>query len=146
MRVIQEIFAERLAALMEQRKITKYQLAKDLSFSQTSVANWLNKSAVPSRRSLEALARYFGVTLNDLGAVSGLVASKYDIQYVYPDKEYRVDNDPTALKEEDIEALLEDLRTRSDMRMLFKVAHGATTEDVRQAVKIIEALRKTEDE
>lgn len=42
----------------------------------------------------------------------------------------------------DMLALLEDLRTRPDMRMLFKLAHGATEDDLRQAVKIIEALRK----
>lgn len=47
-------------------------------------------------------------------------------------------NDPDP----DMLALLEDLRTRPDMRMLFKLAHGATEDDLRQAVKIIEALRK----
>ena len=38
--------------------------------------------------------------------------------------------------------LLTELRERSEMRMLFKLAKGATKEDVEQAVKIIEALRK----
>lgn len=38
--------------------------------------------------------------------------------------------------------LLTELRERSEMRMLFKLAKGATREDVEQAVKIIEALRK----
>lgn len=38
--------------------------------------------------------------------------------------------------------LLTALRDREDMRMLFKLAKGATPDDVRQAVKIIEALRK----
>jgi hypothetical protein len=38
--------------------------------------------------------------------------------------------------------LLTELRDRPEMRMLFKLAKGATREDVEQAVKIIEALRK----
>ena len=38
--------------------------------------------------------------------------------------------------------LLESLRGREDMRMLFKLAKDATPEDVRQAVRIIEALRR----
>jgi len=40
--------------------------------------------------------------------------------------------------------MLETLRTREDMRMLFKLSKEATPEDVRQAVKIIEALRKND--
>ena len=39
-------------------------------------------------------------------------------------------------------ALLKELRDRREMRMLFKLARGATKEEVEQAVKIIEALRK----
>ena len=39
---------------------------------------------------------------------------------------------------------LEELKNRSEMRMLFSLAKGATKEDVMQAVKIIEALKKDE--
>jgi Helix-turn-helix. len=49
-----------------------------------------------------------------------------------------------AAEPEDAElaALLKELREREDMRMLFKLAAGASPEDVRQAVRIIEALRE----
>lgn len=45
-------------------------------------------------------------------------------------------------KSEDLELqeYLEELKNRSEMRMLFKLAKGATKEDVEKAVKIIEAL------
>ena len=36
--------------------------------------------------------------------------------------------------------LLETLRSREDMKMFFKLARDATPDDVRRAVKIIEAL------
>ena len=39
-------------------------------------------------------------------------------------------------------AFLEDLQTREDMQMLFRLAHDASPDDVKAAVKIIEALRK----
>lgn len=42
----------------------------------------------------------------------------------------------------DVVDLLTEMRDRPEMRMLFKLAKGATREDVEQAVKIIEALRK----
>ncbi len=45
-------------------------------------------------------------------------------------------------EEEELNEVLTELRSRSDMRMLFKVAKDATPEDVRQAVRIIEALRR----
>jgi transcriptional regulator with XRE-family HTH domain len=38
--------------------------------------------------------------------------------------------------------ILEELRSRDDMRMLFKLARGASPDDVRRAAAIIEALRK----
>ena len=52
--------------------------------------------------------------------------------------------EPKPAKQDELADLLEDLKNREDMRMLFKLAHDATPDDVRQAVKIIEALRKEE--
>lgn len=40
---------------------------------------------------------------------------------------------------------LEALKNRSEMRMLFQLAKGATKSDVETAVKIIEALRRKEE-
>ena len=36
------------------------------------------------------------------------------------------------------------IKNRSEMRMLFKLAKGATKEEVEKAVKIIEALKESE--
>ena len=43
---------------------------------------------------------------------------------------------------EDLNGYLEMLKNRPECRMLFQLAKDATKEDVEQAVKIIEALRK----
>ena len=53
------------------------------------------------------------------------------------------EKEPTSADQE-LSEMLETLRTREDMRMLFKLSKEATPEDVRQAVKIIEALRKND--
>lgn len=53
-------------------------------------------------------------------------------------------DDETNRQQDELADLLEDLKNREDMQMLFKLAHDATPDDVRQAVKIIEALRKEE--
>lgn len=47
-----------------------------------------------------------------------------------------------AERDAEMAALLDTLSKREDMRMLFKLAQDATPEDVRAAVKIIEALRE----
>jgi len=47
---------------------------------------------------------------------------------------------------EEMRTYLEQLKTRSEMRTLFRLAQNATKEDVEQVVKIIEALKKTASE
>ena len=42
----------------------------------------------------------------------------------------------------ELDRLLESLRTRPELRMLFDLADNATAEDVRKAVAIIEALMR----
>ena len=44
--------------------------------------------------------------------------------------------------DEELQEYLEELKNRSEMRMLFSLAKGATKEDVEKAVKIIEALKE----
>lgn len=47
-------------------------------------------------------------------------------------------------EEAELQEYLEQLKTRPEMRMLFKLSAQATKEDVEQAVRIIEAIRKRE--
>lgn len=43
----------------------------------------------------------------------------------------------------ELQSYLEELRTRPEMRMLFKTFKGATREEVEQVVKMIEQFKKT---
>lgn len=50
-------------------------------------------------------------------------------------------------EDNELNEYLEELKNRSEMRMLFKLTKSATKEDVMKAVKIIEALKgESEDE
>ena len=49
-----------LKNLMEQKKLTQVQLAKDLGVTRQSVARWLNDFPIDDRN-LKALSKYFGV-------------------------------------------------------------------------------------
>jgi transcriptional regulator with XRE-family HTH domain len=47
---------------------------------------------------------------------------------------------PLVNNDEELTEYLEELKTRPEMKMLFKLAKGATKADVEKAVKIVEAL------
>ena len=48
----------------------------------------------------------------------------------------------TTAEDEELLTYLDELKNRSEMRMLFSLAKNATKEDVEKAVRIISALRK----
>lgn len=59
-------FAKNLKALMHDRGITAYKLSKSIGAHQTSVANWLSGENTPRVGTLEKVADFFGVSVNDL--------------------------------------------------------------------------------
>lgn len=54
---------QRLCELMTQRGETAYQVSKATGISQTTFSNWKAGIANPGTKSLAALARYFGVSM-----------------------------------------------------------------------------------
>ena len=80
-----------------------------------------NGTREPSLEILEAIADIFNVDMNTL-----------------------TDSKVSAELSDELQEYLEELKNREEMRMLFSLAKGATKEDVMQAVKIIEALKKDE--
>ena len=113
----------RFEALRVARGITKTFIAQSLGRSPTLCQDWKQQKSQPSDAQLREVARILGTT------------SAY----------LRGETDDPALpgaQDAEMEELLTTLREREDMRMLFKLAQDASPEDVRQAVKIIEALRR----
>ena len=111
---------ERFEALRVSRGITKRFIAQSLGRSATIVQDWKLRKSQPSEAQLAEVARILGTTPAYL----------------------RGETDDPSAGDDELEALLTSLREREDMRMLFKLAQDASPEDVRQAVKIIEALRR----
>lgn len=59
-------FKERLTDLMRREGITNYRLARDLGTSSAVVGRWVKGTATPSGKSLEAIAKRFGVSTDYL--------------------------------------------------------------------------------
>ena len=112
---------ERFEKLRASKGITKKFIAQALGRSATICQDWKQRKSQPSEEQLKVVAEILGTS------VAYLTGGDVEAE--------------TAPDDELME-LLSSLREREDMRMLFKLARDASPEDVRQAVKIIEALRK----
>lgn len=111
---------ERVKQILKERKIPVSRLEKDLNYSNGYIGQ-LRKGVFPDDRLLQ-IAEYLGVSV-----------------------EYLIGNEQKEMPLTDSEELneyLEILRTRPEMRMLFSTSKCCTKEEVMQAVKVIEAIRK----
>ena len=113
---------DRFEALLKSRGVTKTFIARSLGRSATLCQDWKQQKSQPSDAQLREVARILGTTPAYL---------RGETDEISPDAQT-----------DEMTQLLTSLREREDMRMLFKLAQDASPEDVRQAVKIIEALRQ----
>lgn len=112
---------ERFEKLRASKGITKKFIAQALGRSATICQDWKQHKSQPSEEQLKIVAEILGTS----------------VAYLTGE-----DVEPATAPDDELTELLTSLREREDMRMLFKLARDASPEDVRQAVKIIEALRK----
>ena len=110
-------YIEIVDPIRKQKGWSKGEFCRRIGVSPNMYGNYA-KGATPRYAVIEATEKCLGIRFSDY------------------EKSEETPND------EELAELLEELRNREDMRMLFKLAKGATPDDVRQAVKIIEALRK----
>ena len=110
-------FSDKLVALRKEHGMSQQVLAEKTGLSRSAIGMYETGRREPDMATLELFARFFNVDMNTLFTAGN------------------------ATGDSELNELLETLRSREDMRMLFKLAKDATPEDVRNAVKIIEALR-----
>ena len=116
-----KVFAQNLNYYLTTRGKTQNDLVRDLEITASTVSDWANGKKYPRVDKMQMLADYFGILKSDLTE----------------------EHQESELTEDiELQEYLEELKNRSEMRMLFSLAKGATKEDVMQAVKIIEALQK----
>ena len=116
-----KIFVKNLNYYMTINNKKQADLVTELGLKTSTVSDWVNGKKYPRVDKMQLLADYFGILKSDL-----------------------TEEHETSKLTDDIELqeYLEELKNRSEMRMLFSLAKGATKEDVEKAVKIIEALKE----
>jgi len=115
------IFAKNFNYYLIIKGKTQNDIVRDLQITASTVSDWANAKKYPRVDKMQKLADYFGILKSDLTEEHAEAQMTDDIE---------------------LQEYLEELKNRPEMRMLFSVSKNATKEDVEQAVKIIEALKK----
>lgn len=118
---------ERIKLARETKNLSQTDLANACKISKQTLYKYENNiiTNIPSDK-IEVIANYLSISPAYLMG-------------------WETDNKDTNNKltdDEELQEYLEELKNRSEMRMLFSLAKGVTKEDVEKAVKIIEALKE----
>lgn len=65
---------EKLKLLREEKGLTQEELAEALFVSRTAISKWESGRGCPSIDSLKAIAKYFGVTIDELISSDAIIA------------------------------------------------------------------------
>ena len=117
---------------------TQQDLAAVLFVNQTAVSQWERGVTIPSPPILLKLSELYGVSTDYLLGRTDETKSSSNIRV-------SDEHDRTITLDDDALELIDSLRSRPEMKMLFSVSKKATSEDIIKAVKIIEALRDESD-
>lgn len=117
----------RFEQLLTENNTTAYRVAKDTGIAQATLSDWKNGKSNPKYEKLAKIADYFNVS----------------VEWLNGESEQRK---PLINGDEELTELLEFYRNRPEGRILFSVAKGCTTEEIEQAVRIIDALRRKDDD
>ena len=119
---------ERFAQLLEEAKVSSYRVSKDTGISQTTLSAWKLGLSTPKLDKLEAIAKYFDVTLdwllgktNDKKGYAGIDLLVREGQPKFAPKQPK-----------DLKKLLKDEKITLNGRLM-------TDEDKEKMYKIIEA-------
>lgn len=120
---------KRLLELCKEKNISGYKMCKDNGMQPSIMTDLkMERRSGVNAETASKLANYFNVS----------------VDYLLGNSDEK--NKPLVNNDEELTDYLEELKNRKEMRMLFSVSKGCTKEEVEQAVRIIEALRKNGDD
>ena len=77
-------FNEKLQELRKQKELTQEELAEVLFVSRTAISKWESGRGYPNIDSLKAIAKFFGVTIDELLSGDELCKSLYKLPHLFP--------------------------------------------------------------
>ena len=123
-------FNENLLKLCTKYDISPSALAKEVGIPANTISYWRKHNVTPPIDRAALIANHFHVTLEKL---------------LYGDVD-KMDNLDLAMKyiniDPELTKYMQELAVRPELKMLFSVSRGATAEDIKQAVEIVEQVYK----
>lgn len=114
--------------LCKQKGVSCKRAAAEIGLSGSTATKWKNTGATPNGKTLEKIAAYFDVSVEQL-----LGIKKDPAENISEERDELIN-------------LLEELKERPDMRMLFKSARDAKPEDVMTIARMLAGLKNSGDE
>jgi len=116
-----EYVRDKIFGLIDHRCVSQRTLADDIGVSEYIVSKWKNGHSRSFMSKIGQIAKYLNVPVEALTGIN---------------TQDNPDND------EEIREYLEELKSRSEMRTLFKISKGATKEDIEKTIDILKTLKK----
>lgn len=114
------VFSANLRYYMELNDKSRTDICNALGFKYSTFTDWVNGNKYPRIDKIEMLAKYFGIEKSDL-----------------------IEEHTPPTEDDELTAYLEELRTRPEMKMLFKTSKNMTTEQIKAVVQMIEGLKNS---
>lgn len=127
---------ERIKSLCAERGITLNQMEKELGLKGT-VARWADHE--PSVGKVQMVAQFFGMTVSELIQDQW---SELDFSDAWTDE--KTESHPLADMGE-MDDILQTLRERPDMRMLFNTSKKATPKTVMKVAELLKTLEANDE-
>ena len=139
------MFKENFIRLCNERGEFPSVVCKNIGITPAAFSKWTDES-VPRKATLMRIADYFNVTVDQLLNGDPPKPGKYDrLEVGEIAFNLGAFGDAQDQEVDEMTELLQELKTRPEMRMLFSLAKGATKEDVELAVAIIQRMRQSGD-
>lgn len=123
----------RIMSLCEEKGVSGYRMCKDIKIQPSILTDLkMGRQSGLSAKNADKMAAYFGVSV---GFLLGTETKKAPTQE--GEHGHVID-----LVDEELKDYLDELRNRSEMRMLFSVAKNANKQKIEAIVKFIERLEE----
>ena len=121
-------FADRLNTLLLQSNLTKSELAKLCGINKSNITRYLSGQYEAKQDVIYTMASKLNVNPAWLMGYDVPIDGNGEL--------------PPSEDDDDLSSYLEELRTRPEMKMLFKTSKGMTKEQISAVVQMIENLKK----
>ena len=129
------MFYDTLKKLCEEKNISPSKAATECGISRSTVTWWKQHKTSPNSEQVSKLAEYFGVSTDCL------LGNEQKEKPAQNNVQVRDEHDNIVVLDKETRDLIDSLRSKPEMKMLFSVSKNATKEDIIRTVKIIEALK-----